>query len=267
MPTARRCTHRRPDIYWRLDETSGTKALDTSRNTIDGTYSGGVAQGTASPVAGASGTAVTFDGSTGTVGSQVAFSNPTVYSESRVVQDKYHSRREDHRLRGQGERQLGQLRPARLHGQLGPAGVRYLDEPDEHSHDRGSYNDGLWHQVVATQGPSGMNLYVDGQPVAWNPQTQAQSYTGYWRVGGDTSWEGDSSYFGGTIDEVAIYATTELTPFQVLCPLHGVARRHRGERAAGRGIARRRARISCARSTGRGPPTRTAGRRVCVGLR
>ena len=59
-----------PDIYWRLDETSGTKALDTSRNTIDGTVSGGVAQGTASPVAGASGTAVTFDGSTGTVGSQ-----------------------------------------------------------------------------------------------------------------------------------------------------------------------------------------------------
>ena len=30
-----------------------------------------------------------------------------------------------------------------------------------------------------------MTLYVDGQLAATNPQTQAQSYNGYWRIGGD----------------------------------------------------------------------------------
>ncbi len=69
-----------------------------------------------------------------------------------------------------------------------------------------SYNDGKWHQVVATQSAAGMVLYVDGQVVATNPQTAAQAYTGYWRVGGDSDWGGDSPYFAGTIDEVAVWA-------------------------------------------------------------
>ena len=44
-----------------------------------------------------------------------------------------------------------------------------------------------------------------------NPQTPAQDYTGYWRVGGDTTWGGNSSnYFAGTIDEVAVYSTVAL---------------------------------------------------------
>ena len=30
-----------------------------------------------------------------------------------------------------------------------------------------------------------MKLYVDGQLAGTNPQTQAQDYSGYWRVGGD----------------------------------------------------------------------------------
>ena len=56
-----------------------------------------------------------------------------------------------------------------------------------------------WHHVVATQGSDGMKLYVDGQLVGTNAQTGAQDYTGYWRVGGDTTWGGNSSnYFAGT---------------------------------------------------------------------
>ena len=66
-----------------------------------------------------------------------------------------------------------------------------------------SYNDGKWHFLVATQGADGMKLYVDGQQVATNPQTGAQDYVGYWRVGGDTAWNG-TAYFAGTIDEAAV---------------------------------------------------------------
>ena len=53
-----------------------------------------------------------------------------------------------------------------------------------------------------------MALYVDGGLSGTNPQTQQQPYDGYWRVGGDTTWGGNSSdYFQGTIDEVAVYSS------------------------------------------------------------
>ena len=53
-----------------------------------------------------------------------------------------------------------------------------------------------------------MKLYVDGQLVGTNPQTGAQIYTGYWRVGGDTTWAAPpATYFNGTLDEVAVYPT------------------------------------------------------------
>ena len=41
-----------PNIYYRLDETSGSTATDLSGNTNNGTYSGGVTLGVASPVSG-----------------------------------------------------------------------------------------------------------------------------------------------------------------------------------------------------------------------
>ena len=51
-----------------------------------------------------------------------------------------------------------------------------------------------------------MKLYVDGELVGTNPQTAAQDYTGYWRVGGDNTWGSCSAYFDGTIDEAAVYS-------------------------------------------------------------
>ncbi len=56
-----------------------------------------------------------------------------------------------------------------------------------------------------------MKLYVDGALVGTNPQTQAQAYTGYWRIGGDTPGAAQQpTYFDGTLDEAAVYAK-ELT--------------------------------------------------------
>ena len=81
------------------------------------------------------------------------------------------------------------------------------------------YNDGAWHHVVATQGPAGMALYVDGARVAANTVTATQAVTGSWRVGGDqltASWpEAPSSrYFKGSIDEFAAYHLV-LSPAQI----------------------------------------------------
>ena len=73
-----------------------------------------------------------------------------------------------------------------------------------------SYNDNSWHHVVGTQGTDGIKLYVDGTLVGSDPTvTTAQSYAGYWRIGGDNlgGWPNQPSntYFVGSIDDVAIY--------------------------------------------------------------
>jgi hypothetical protein len=72
-----------------------------------------------------------------------------------------------------------------------------------------SYNDGNYHHLVATLGASGMALYVDGALIGTDPNTTAQAYNGYWRVGGDNlgGWPlaPSSSYFNGTVDEATVY--------------------------------------------------------------
>ncbi len=88
-----------------------------------------------------------------------------------------------------------------------PSTVQSLQSP-------AAYNDNQWHHVVATQGPAGMRLYVDGIPVAQNNVTQNREYYGSWRVGGDNlngfpnsggnnNWAG--RFFDGQIDETAVY--------------------------------------------------------------
>ncbi len=77
-----------------------------------------------------------------------------------------------------------------------------------------TYNDGTWHQAVGTMSSDGVKLYVDGKLVGANTGTNvAQPYTGYWRVGGDSSW-GGASFFTGSIAAVAVYPKA-LTPAQV----------------------------------------------------
>ncbi len=74
------------------------------------------------------------------------------------------------------------------------------------------YDDGAWHQVVASLGPRGMELYVDGGLVARDASvTSAKRYRGYWQLGGD-SLEGwpqapTPTGFAGRLDEFSVYPT------------------------------------------------------------
>ncbi|WP_329379074.1 DNRLRE domain-containing protein [Streptomyces sp. NBC_01351] len=81
-----------------------------------------------------------------------------------------------------------------------------------------TYNDNKWHHVVATQGPGGMALYVDGQSKGTLNVTTSQAYAGYWHVGGDNlaSWPNrpTSNFFAGQLDETAVYPSV-LTQAQV----------------------------------------------------
>lgn len=204
-----------PDLYWRLGEAQGPTANDVSPNQANGTYTGGVTYGSAGAIADTSDTAVTFDGSTGSIGSDDPVTDPTVYSEELWFKT---TTTHGGKLIGLGDQQSGRSSSYDRHvymensGQL-TFGV-WTGQPNTITSPN-SYNDDKWHYMVATQGPDGMTLYVDGQSVGTNPQTQAQAYTGYWRVGGDSDWGGDSPYFAGSIDEVAVYSH-ELAPSQIV---------------------------------------------------
>ena len=72
------------------------------------------------------------------------------------------------------------------------------------------YNDGAWHQVVATFGSGGLALFADGQRIANDPTTtSAKPYTGYWHLGGNTlrgwPYQPGRLTLAGDLDEVAVY--------------------------------------------------------------
>lgn len=201
-----------PDLYWRLDETTGTLAADATPNGATGVYSGDVTRGV--EPGGASPRAVTFDGTSGAVASTQSVANPRVYSQELWFRT---TTTVGGKLIGFGSAQTGTSGGYDRHVYMTDAGrlvfgtwtgtANTIESP-------AAYNDGTWHHLAATQGGDGMRLYVDGALVGTNPQTQAQDYTGYWRVGGDQTWGSTSQYFAGSVDEVAVYPTV-LTPAQV----------------------------------------------------
>ncbi|MET9921527.1 LamG domain-containing protein [Streptomyces sp. NPDC006435] len=199
-------------LYWRYDEGSSTFAGDTGPGLDNGFLRNSPAyRQTPAAVAGPS-TAIGFNGSdeyaysnrrhpqptrfsvetwirtTTTKGGRIiGFSNLTMQNSTQY--DKHVYMRDDGRL---------------VFG-LKSGSVRTITTPS-------AYNNGAWHHVVATQGPGGMALYVDGQLRASSAlYTDNEKYDGYWRVGGDNlnGWPSrpTSNFFAGQIDETAVYPT------------------------------------------------------------
>jgi hypothetical protein len=94
-----------------------------------------------------------------------------------------------------------------------------------------SYNDGLWHMAAASMGPAGMVLYVDGVVVGTNANTVGESTTGWFRAGCGNlagwggSWTGANSPttstsptqnrpFAGSLDEISVWQSA-LTATQI----------------------------------------------------
>jgi hypothetical protein len=175
-----------PSFFWRLGDTSGSTATDSSPNNFTGIYESGTTQGAAGPINGDSTTATSFNGSSsGLVTAAHSVSNPQVFSIELWFKT---TTNQGGKLVGFGNSQAGTSSNYDRHvymmndGQLTfgvyNSGIKTIETPD-------AYNDGRWHYVVATEGPSGMTFYVDGQLIGTNANTNPQNYTGYWRVGGD----------------------------------------------------------------------------------
>jgi hypothetical protein len=197
-----------PAAYWRLDETSGSTAADSSDNGNTGNYVGVVTKGTGGAL-GATGTAATFDGITGNVAQSAQRGGPSAYSTELWFKTTTTS---GGKLVGFGNLQIGLSSNYDKHVYLtndGRLAFGVYNGGFDLLYSPAGFNNGQWHQVVATQGPSGMRLYVDNQLVGSNAVSANQPYSGYWRVGGDNlaAWpdQPTSAYFAGVIDEVAIY--------------------------------------------------------------
>ncbi|HEY3407049.1 MAG TPA: PKD domain-containing protein, partial [Propionicimonas sp.] len=201
-----------PDLYWRLAETSGTTVNDAGPNQLLGTYSGTRTLGQPSGIGLVGDTSVLFNGTSplnGTAATQVQFTNPTVYAEELWFRTSTTAGGKLIGFSGSAtglstsyDRHVYMFNDGRL--SFGAyTGVQNVVNSTK------SYNDNKWHYLLAQQDSSGMKLYVDSELVGSNAVSGSQNFTGYWRIGGDATWGGNSSnYFQGNLDEVAVYSRT-----------------------------------------------------------
>lgn len=194
-----------PALYWRLGETAGSVAEDASGFEHPGNYIGSITQGEDGALQGVSDPAATFSG--GQIISEDAFVNPRTYSLEAWFKS---SSSAGGKIIGLGDSPTGDSSHYDRHVYLTPSGTLIfgvytgsetaIETADE-------YNDGTWHHMVASQGPDGMQLYVDGVLAESASETRAEDFTGYWHVGGDVTWGPGGNDFDGSIDEVAVYFT------------------------------------------------------------
>ena len=197
-----------PQIFYRLNETSGTTAFDSSGNAYSGVYQGGVTLGVPGATSGGA-TAVTLNGTSGYVSSSTLWTNPTVFTNEAWFKTTTAT---GGVIIGFGNTAVGP--PANFDRMIymSASGQLYFGIAlNQTIHSTNSYNDGNWHLAEATVSSAGASLYVDGQLAATNPKlTAPQTYNGYWRVGDESTggWTAHANnYFTGTVADAAVYPT------------------------------------------------------------
>ncbi|WP_258724057.1 LamG-like jellyroll fold domain-containing protein [Cellulomonas sp. NS3] len=194
-----------PDLYWRLGEASGPTAADSGVRNITGAYRNGVVLGQPSGIVGTTNTSARFDGVNDTIGSNVQFVSPSAFTQELWFSTTSTT---GGKLVGFGSAASGLSSSYDRHVFLDATGrLTFGAYPGTQVEitSPAAYNDGAWHHLVASQSAAGMRLYVDGVLVGSNAEARAQTYNGYWRVGGDSSWNGTPAYLAARIDEVAVY--------------------------------------------------------------
>jgi hypothetical protein len=200
--------------YYSLDTGLGAQAYDSSAGANNG-----IIHGTPSWSTGQINSGLTFDGSTSYISTSSSSSNPSAFSLELWFKTNTAA---GGRLIGFGDaatgastsrdRQVYMTNAGRLVFGVNPGTQQTVTSSS-------SYNNNAWHHLAATLGSGGLQLYVDGSPVAGNGAvTTAGNYTGYWRLGYDdlAGWPSapTSNYFAGRLDEVKIY-NHALTPIEV----------------------------------------------------
>ena len=240
-----------PYLYWKLDDTTGTTAADTSGNGRTGTYNstwtknqvGALVDQTPNRAATETNAARPRTSTScvyTTSATGMATPGPMTYSE--VIWFKTTST-SGGKLIGLENNRTGLSDSSGAGGQYDR--MMYMDANGEIwfgvynnteivTHSQAGLNDGNWHMAAATMSTTaGMSLYIDGNLVGTNANTVSETETkaSFWRVGcGNLAgWGGDwtgagapannaadnlNYPFNGSLDEATVWLTT-LTSTQV----------------------------------------------------
>lgn len=199
-----------PAGYWRLDETSGSTAADSSSHGKTGTYSSsGVTRGVAGALVGDTDPAASFDGANGTVSVNGvgAFAGTAPFSAEAWVNPSVFPANTWGRILAQEDTTTNT-----------PGWALYLDasagtlsavRSDTTGADYVGGSTALplnqWSHVVLTYDGSAMRLYLNGQPTDSAPTTRSLP-TSSAPLGIASSF-GTGQPFTGGVDEPAIYTT------------------------------------------------------------
>jgi hypothetical protein len=197
-----------PTSYWALNEASGGTGYDwAGQNGLSGvpSYVPGIASD--------GGTAATFNGT-----SQFSVSQQTVVPPTTFSQELWFKTSAKHGgvMMGMGtSRGFGDDSMDRQLYMADSGTVYFASITNDQVmavKSQKALNDGAWHHVVATVGPSGAALYVDGVLNSSRAdQTAGHSLfgTAYWNIGGHgiggRPENPSTGYFEGAIDNVAVY--------------------------------------------------------------
>lgn len=207
-----------PYLYYRLGETTGTTVADSGPDSRTGTFSGTASRGVQGALRNSSDPALGLLGQSAYV---VAPDRATT-APNEFSLDIWFKTTSDQggRLIGYANTNTGLSSQYDRHLFLqndGKLVFGVYPGSEQRVTSTSSYNDGSWHQAVATLSPTaGMQLYVDGALIGSNAAvTSGEGFLGYWKVGGDRIWGGaNTGYLTGSLDEAAVF-TKAITAAQV----------------------------------------------------
>ena len=203
-----------PVSSWQLDEFAGTSATDSGSATNDGTYVGGVL-GASGAIAGSSNTALSFDG----INDRIEIADDPAYQLSDGTVQLWFNADNTGTFQSLFSKDASTNDAGHFGLFIDSAGIVTLQVQDGTqtiqltSAAPISWNE--WHHVAVSFGSDGLQLYVDGELV-----DSDVSYTDGWignsepiaigmSTGGSTPGQTTpgSSFFSGTMDEVAIFGS------------------------------------------------------------
>ncbi|MBT2468942.1 LamG domain-containing protein [Streptomyces sp. ISL-66] len=198
--------------YWRYDESAGPFAADSSvGGNQSGVHLGGPALRQSPGAVPGAGTAIGFDGTDAqvygdkrqNVGSTYSVETWFKTNTTRGGKLVGFGNNQD-RTSSQYDKHVYMTNDGRLAFGVYTGGTRTVTTS-------AAYNDDAWHHVVATQGPGGITLYVDGVQKGTLNVTTHENFSGYWHAGGDnlSGWPNrpTSDFWAGRLDETAVYPT------------------------------------------------------------
>jgi len=207
-----------PNIYYRLGESSGTVATDSSGNGHDGAYAAsGVTLGVSGVVVNDSDTAITLDGAAGSVQEQSGAGLPVGFAARSIEAWFKTTTGTEMPIVSYGTPGTAdQLFGVYLNGtsiELKTGGGTVIDFP---SLPPTPLNDGNWHHLVVTYASGGsVQVFIDGTMFGLQTPSNLLDTTldaSGLLIGKDNA--ATPTFFNGSVDEVAVYSTV-LATYQV----------------------------------------------------